>query len=90
MSKKAAECVRQPPFKCVPNLKCGQTHDIVIGPENPEDHLKNKYTNTLIGRYTNRLPVGTHTISKKTNDEESTEIKSEVKVVAKNDGMFGL
>ena len=35
----------------------GKTHDILIGPENPEDHLRQKYTNTIVGRYANRLPV---------------------------------
>jgi aldose 1-epimerase len=44
--------------------------------------LKNKYTNTLIGRYTNRLPVGTHSIKKKVREEE---IESEVKIQGKNE-----
>jgi aldose 1-epimerase len=39
-----------------------QTHDILVGPENPTDHADFPYTNTLIGRYTNRLPVGEHTL----------------------------
>lgn len=41
-----------------------QTHDIVIGPELPEDHVTQKYTNTIIGRYANRIPVGTHTLER--------------------------
>ncbi|KAF9220409.1 galactose mutarotase-like protein [Gyrodon lividus] len=42
----------------------GKTHDIVIGPEDPKDHGTVKYTNTIIGRYANRVPVGTHVIEK--------------------------
>ncbi|PFH50033.1 hypothetical protein AMATHDRAFT_61952 [Amanita thiersii Skay4041] len=42
----------------------GQTHDIVVGPELPEGHLSQKYTNTVIGRYTNRIPVGNHVLEK--------------------------
>lgn len=42
----------------------GRTHDLVVGPEAPTGHSTQKYTNTLIGRYTNRVPVGSHTISK--------------------------
>lgn len=34
-----------------------QTHDLVVGPESPHSHKFIKYTNTIIGRYTNRLPV---------------------------------
>ncbi|KAH0832841.1 hypothetical protein J3R83DRAFT_11768 [Lanmaoa asiatica] len=43
----------------------GRTHDIVIGPEDPKDHSVVKYTNTIIGRYANRVPVGTHVVAKK-------------------------
>ena len=46
--------LREPPF---------QTHDLVIGPELPHTHKHIKYTNTIIGRYTNRLPVKEHLIS---------------------------
>lgn len=42
-----------------------QTHDIVIGPESPEDHVTQKYTNTIVGRYANRIPVGTHVLERK-------------------------
>ncbi|KIP05417.1 hypothetical protein PHLGIDRAFT_128902 [Phlebiopsis gigantea 11061_1 CR5-6] len=35
----------------------GKTHDVLVGPERPEDHLRQKYTNTIVGRYANRLPV---------------------------------
>ncbi|KAI0090921.1 galactose mutarotase-like protein [Irpex rosettiformis] len=35
----------------------GKTNDILIGPEDPHDHVSQKYTNTIVGRYCNRLPV---------------------------------
>ncbi|KAF8123397.1 galactose mutarotase-like domain-containing protein [Boletus edulis] len=41
-----------------------QTHDIVIGPEDPKDHSTIKYMNTIIGRYANRVPVGKHVVEK--------------------------
>ncbi|KAF5374514.1 hypothetical protein D9615_009094 [Tricholomella constricta] len=56
----------------------GRTHDIVIGPELPEDHVKQKYTNTIVGRYANRIPVGTHIL-------ERNGIKSEFVVQANGD-----
>ncbi|KAF8896033.1 galactose mutarotase-like domain-containing protein [Infundibulicybe gibba] len=43
----------------------GRTHDIVIGPELPQDHLTQKYTNTVVGRYANRIPVGLHRLERK-------------------------
>ncbi|KAI9568159.1 galactose mutarotase-like domain-containing protein [Boletus coccyginus] len=42
----------------------GKTHDIVVGPEDPKDHSTLRYTNTIIGRYANRVPVGTHVVEK--------------------------
>lgn len=42
----------------------GRTHDIVVGPEAPEDHTTQKYTNTIIGRYANRVPTGTHKLQR--------------------------
>ncbi|EJD07057.1 galactose mutarotase-like protein [Fomitiporia mediterranea MF3/22] len=44
----------------------GKTHDILIGPEKPEDFLSefHKYHNTIVGRYTNRVPVGEHQIER--------------------------
>lgn len=42
-----------------------QSHDILIGPEDPKDHLLKKYINTIIGRYSNRVPVGTHKLERK-------------------------
>ena len=41
-----------------------KTHDIVIGPEDPKEHLQKKYTNTIVGRYANRIPVGTHELER--------------------------
>ena len=41
----------------IPTVALFQTHDLVIGPESPHSHKLIKYTNTIIGRYTNRLPV---------------------------------
>ena len=43
-----------------------QTHDILIGPEKPEDFLSqfHKYHNTIIGRYTNRVPVGQYEVER--------------------------
>ncbi|KAK7682610.1 hypothetical protein QCA50_014410 [Cerrena zonata] len=35
----------------------GRTHDLVVGPEDPKGHLTQKYTNTIVGRYANRLPT---------------------------------
>jgi len=43
----------------------GRENDIVIGPEKPEDHVTQKYTNTIIGRYSNRIPVGKHILERK-------------------------
>ncbi|KIK66891.1 hypothetical protein GYMLUDRAFT_37958 [Collybiopsis luxurians FD-317 M1] len=42
----------------------GRTHDIVIGPEEPRGHITQRYTNTIIGRYANRVPVGKHSIER--------------------------
>lgn len=36
----------------------------MIGPELPEDHVTQKYTNTIVGRYANRIPVGTHNLER--------------------------
>ncbi|KAL0067743.1 hypothetical protein AAF712_005183 [Marasmius tenuissimus] len=43
----------------------GRTHDVVIGPEVPEEHSTQKYVGTIIGRYANRVPVGKHTVERK-------------------------
>ncbi|EIW57180.1 galactose mutarotase-like protein [Trametes versicolor FP-101664 SS1] len=42
----------------------GKTHDILIGPEDPAGHITQKYTNTIIGRYANRLPVGSFAVER--------------------------
>ena len=36
----------------------------MVGPEDPSGHLHQKYSNSIIGRYTNRVPVGTHTVTR--------------------------
>lgn len=46
-----------------PFIPTFQTHDLVIGPESPHIHKHIKYVNTIIGRYTNRLPAREHLIS---------------------------
>ena len=46
-----------------------QTHDLVIGPELPSSHKHIKYTNTIIGRYTNRLPAKELSISSSRSPE---------------------
>lgn len=51
-----------------------QTHDIVVGPQSPEDHVTQKYTNTIIGRYANRIPVGTHVIERHGIKNEFTAV----------------
>ncbi|KAF8591161.1 galactose mutarotase-like protein [Ramaria rubella] len=44
----------------------GKTHDLVIGPNNPAHHGQDphKYQNTVIGRYSNRIPTGSLPIAK--------------------------
>lgn len=44
----------------------GKTHDIILGPEKAEDFTSqfHKYHNTIIGRYTNRVPVGEHDVER--------------------------
>ncbi|KAF8525890.1 galactose mutarotase-like protein [Hysterangium stoloniferum] len=55
----------------------GKTHDLVVGPSDPALHGQNphKYQNSIIGRYTNRLPVGATHI-------EKDGIKSELEPLA--------
>ncbi|EIM91577.1 galactose mutarotase-like protein [Stereum hirsutum FP-91666 SS1] len=45
----------------------GRTHDLVVGPEDPKGHITQKYTNTIIGRYTNRVPAGPRTLTHTTS-----------------------
>ncbi|KAG9031249.1 hypothetical protein FRB95_002952 [Tulasnella sp. JGI-2019a] len=42
----------------------GKTHDIVIGPNNTQEHKTTPFLHTLIGRYSNRIPVGESTLEK--------------------------
>jgi aldose 1-epimerase len=47
------------------NLTFVQTHDIIIGPEDTTQYTRpfHKYKNTIIGRYSNRIPVGKHNLT---------------------------
>ena len=58
-----------------------QTHDIVLGPETAQDFNTqfHRYHNTIIGRYSNRLPVGEHKL-------ERNGITSVVKI--ESNGMY--
>lgn len=46
----------------------------MIGPESPENHVTQKYTNTIIGRYANRIPVGTHVLERRGIKNEFTAV----------------
>ena len=54
----------------------GQTHDLLIGPENPADfeNRNHKYHNTIVGRYSNRIPVGTYHLERNGVKAEFTAI----------------
>ncbi|TFK36743.1 galactose mutarotase-like domain-containing protein [Crucibulum laeve] len=67
----------------------GRTQDIVIGPESPEDHVTQKYTNTIIGRYANRIPVGTHTLERNGINSELTALPNESPRVSLHGGPRG-
>jgi len=67
----------------------GRTHDIVIGPETPTDHVTQKYTNTIVGRYVNRIPVGTHSIERKGIKNELTALANESPLVSLHGGPKG-
>ncbi|KAJ7129045.1 galactose mutarotase-like domain-containing protein [Mycena filopes] len=67
----------------------GRTHDIVIGPEAPEEHVTQKYTNTVVGRYSNRVPVGTHKVERKGITSEVTAILNEGTRVSLHGGPVG-
>ena len=41
-----------------------QENDIVTGPEKPEDHATQKYTNTIIGRYAGRISPATQVLER--------------------------
>jgi aldose 1-epimerase len=67
----------------------GRTHDIVIGPESPKDHVTQKYTNTIVGRYANRIPVGTHVLERAGIKSEFTAISNESPEVSLHGGPTG-
>ncbi|RDB29426.1 Aldose 1-epimerase [Hypsizygus marmoreus] len=67
----------------------GRTHDIVIGPEQPEDHVSQKYTNTIVGRYANRIPVGTHHLERHGIQSEFTAMANENPRVSLHGGPTG-
>lgn len=60
----------------------GKTHDILVGPETPQTHQQQKYTNTIIGRYANRVPV----LSTAPLASDSTDLPAPVPIIlAKGD-----
>ncbi|GLB40742.1 putative galactose mutarotase-like protein [Lyophyllum shimeji] len=67
----------------------GRTHDIVIGPERPEDHVTQKYTNTIVGRYSNRIPAGTHILERNGIRSEFTAVANENPRVSLHGGPTG-
>ncbi|KAF8055540.1 galactose mutarotase-like domain-containing protein [Lyophyllum atratum] len=67
----------------------GRTHDIVIGPELPEDHVTQKYTNSIVGRYSNRVPVGTHILERNGIKSEFTAVANENPRVSLHGGPIG-
>ncbi|KDR68533.1 hypothetical protein GALMADRAFT_146199 [Galerina marginata CBS 339.88] len=67
----------------------GRTHDIVIGPESPNGHVSQKYTNTIVGRYANRIPVGTHVIERTGVKSEFTALPNESPQVSLHGGPTG-
>ncbi|PPQ77622.1 hypothetical protein CVT25_011233 [Psilocybe cyanescens] len=67
----------------------GRTHDIVIGPEEPQGHVTQKYTNTVVGRYANRVPVGTHALERKGIKNEFTAQSNESPHVSLHGGPVG-
>jgi len=67
----------------------GKTHDILIGPEAPADHLTQKYTNTIIGRYANRVPAGTHSVSRNGLSSSLAVASNESPTVSLHGGLTG-
>ncbi|KAI0950664.1 hypothetical protein AcW1_007914 [Taiwanofungus camphoratus] len=67
----------------------GKTHDILIGPEAPAGHLTQKYTNTIIGRYANRVPAGTHSLSRNGLSSSFTAASNESPSVSLHGGLTG-
>jgi len=69
--------------------KQNATHDVLIGPETPQDHLSQKYTNTIVGRYSNRLPVGKHSIERGEYKADFTAVANENEHVSLHGGPVG-
>ncbi|KAK2459911.1 hypothetical protein APHAL10511_008111 [Amanita phalloides] len=67
----------------------GKAHDIVVGPEAPKDHEFQKYTNSIIGRYTNRIPIGDHTIERHSIKGNFTPQPNESPIVSLHGGPKG-
>ncbi|KAF9041128.1 galactose mutarotase-like protein [Hymenopellis radicata] len=67
----------------------GRTHDIVVGPEAPEGHVTQKYTNTIIGRYANRVPVATHKVERNGLTSEVTPQGNQSEGVSLHGGPVG-
>ncbi|KAG6873480.1 hypothetical protein C0995_015183 [Termitomyces sp. Mi166 len=66
-----------------------KTHDIVVGPESPEGHATQKYVNTIIGRFSNRIPAGTHIIERNGIKGQMTVIANEGPDVSLHGGITG-
>lgn len=67
----------------------GRTHDIVIGPESPKDHVTQKYTNSIVGRYANRIPVGKHILERHGITSELNALPNENQRVSLHGGPVG-
>jgi len=67
----------------------GRAHDLVVGPELPSDHVTQKYTNTIVGRYANRIPVGTHEVERNGITSELTALANESEKVSLHGGPVG-
>ncbi|THH27229.1 hypothetical protein EUX98_g6965 [Antrodiella citrinella] len=69
----------------------GRTHDLLIGPELPSHHLTQKYTNSIIGRYANRLPVSPAPIPLSRNGHAATftPVSNESPTVSLHGGPVG-
>ncbi|KAF8181511.1 galactose mutarotase-like domain-containing protein [Pholiota molesta] len=67
----------------------GRTHDIVIGPESRSEHVNQKYTNSIVGRYANRIPVGTHVLERNGIKSQLTTLPNEAPEVSLHGGPVG-
>ncbi|KAJ2917534.1 hypothetical protein MD484_g2872, partial [Candolleomyces efflorescens] len=67
-----------------------QTHDLVLGPESPDGHKTQKYTNSIVGRYANRIPVGTHVLQRGKYTSSFTAQANENPRVSLHGGPIGL